>query len=84
MPRYAVINQQNIVVNVIEAYSSFRLPDGFFMVQTNEGDIGNIYIPVANSFDKSNQMLKEIPKEDPKPDTNAWQRFTGAFRRGGK
>ena len=82
MPRYAVINKENIVVNVIQAFSSHRLPEGLFMVQTEIGDIGNLYIPETKDFDKSNQIGPELPQPKPSIINDAWKQFTGAFRRG--
>ena len=80
MPRYAVINKENIVVNVIQAYSSFRLPEGLFMVQTDKGDIGNTYIPVTKDFDKS---IQQGPPPIPQPiPEKPWLAYSGAARRG--
>ncbi len=77
MGRHAIINEKNIVVNVIEWDGEpWNPPLGHALIASNVLNVGDIYVKPTNDA-----TPHAIPA---KPDTNAWQRFTGSFRRGGK
>lgn len=81
MPRYAVINKENLVVNVVEwDKGKWKAPDGSYTFKTDIGDIGNIFIPEKKDFDKSMQQGAQ-PIAQPIPE-KPWLAFSGAARRG--
>jgi len=52
MYRYAVINADNIVVNVIiwDGETKWSPPAGHYVVRHDQCDIGHIYDPDSNTF----------------------------------
>jgi hypothetical protein len=52
MFRYAVVNADNLVVNVIiwDGESRWSPPSGCFVVRSDACDVGQIYDPVAETF----------------------------------
>lgn len=53
---YALVNSNNIVVNVIgwDGVSAYAIPDGMKLVQSNSVGIGHSYDPVAKTFTNPN------------------------------
>lgn len=81
MARYAIIDKNNVVVNVIMYHGgNWKPPQNQIMVRSDIADVGNVYIPLTNDFDKSNQELPFIP--EPQPLAQPWLQFTGAARLG--
>lgn len=77
MGRYAVINEKNIVVNVIEWNGEvWSPPIGCALIAAEGFNIGNIFVKPAN--DATPPSIAAIP------DVNYWQQFTGAARLGEK
>ena len=73
--RFAVINTDNIVVNVIEAFKDFKVPTGFRKIASDQGSDGDTWDAAAKRFIPNPVVRPPTPRDNYQAATTDAQRI---------
>jgi len=73
MAKFALVNSENIVENIIEASESYGNDNGWIYADGFSIAIGDSYEPVSNKFYRNNIEIIKIPGLDPNSVINSFK-----------